>query len=274
MDDLTPFDRQIAAEFLRDAGPSEPVDDLAIYEAVTAASRSHRWGFTMFSALKFMAAAAIVALFGGFLLAGILTTQQEESAPAAVTESPSPTANEAPAFPTGTFVEADSGYSPRLIFRDDGTFQRSIIGTHSADGTYSVDGDLYTELTNNSDTPGGNVPASYRWAWDGEQLRFSASGVDEDGYRRSIYTEHVYVMDHSSDLLGGMRRLLLSDPRLDVWVAVEVRERDDGRYEARATVDDEPLGEGVGATLQDAVRAALESLGEPYASDMAATVEG
>ncbi len=48
-------------------------------------------GFTMFAALKFIAAAAIVALFGGFLLAGVLTTPQgDEMAPAAVTDSPSP----------------------------------------------------------------------------------------------------------------------------------------------------------------------------------------
>jgi hypothetical protein len=45
----------------------------------------------MFSALKFVAAAVIVALFGGFLLTGLLTTQQDgEVAPAAVTDSPSP----------------------------------------------------------------------------------------------------------------------------------------------------------------------------------------
>jgi len=273
MDDMNAFERQVAGRLQHQAGPVGPVDDLAVFDAVTAANRQKGWGFTMFSAAKFIAASAIVALFGGFLLTSILT-QGEEVLPAAATESPSPTATEESAFPTGTFVEADSGYSPRLVFRDDGTFQRSIIGTHSADGTYAVDGDLYTELTNNSDTPGGNAPASYRWAWDGEQLRFSASGVDEDGYRRSIYTEHVYVMDETSDLLGGMRRLLLSDPRLDMWVTVEVRERDDGRYEARATVDEEPLGEGVGATLQDAVRAALEALGEPYASDIAESVKG
>ena len=96
---MTPFDRQIAAEFLRDAGPSEPVDDLAIFESVTAANQSQRWGFTMFSAVKFVAAAAIVALFGGFLLAGILTTQQDgEVLPAAVTESPSPVSHQAAAF--------------------------------------------------------------------------------------------------------------------------------------------------------------------------------
>ncbi len=52
-------------------------------------------GFTMFSALKFIAAAAIVALFGGFLLTGILTTQQgDEVLPAAVTASPSPMTTE------------------------------------------------------------------------------------------------------------------------------------------------------------------------------------
>ena len=35
-------------------------------------------GFTMFSAVKFVVAAVIVALFGGFLLAGVLTTPQGE----------------------------------------------------------------------------------------------------------------------------------------------------------------------------------------------------
>jgi hypothetical protein len=49
----------------------------------------------MFSALKFMVASVIVALFGGFLLAGVLTTPQgDEMDPAAVTESPSTTNDE------------------------------------------------------------------------------------------------------------------------------------------------------------------------------------
>ena len=48
-------------------------------------------GFTMSSALKFMVASVIVALFGGFLLMGILTTPDDDQmAPAAVTASPSP----------------------------------------------------------------------------------------------------------------------------------------------------------------------------------------
>jgi hypothetical protein len=89
MDDMTAFERQVADEIAGIVGPARSVDDLAVFDA--AASRSHRWGFTMFSALKFIAAAAIVALFGGFLLVGVLTTPQgDETAPAAVTESPSP----------------------------------------------------------------------------------------------------------------------------------------------------------------------------------------
>ena len=95
MDDMTAFDRQIAGEVLLGAGPSEPVDDLAVFDAVIAANRQQGWGFTMFSALKFVAAAAIVALFGGFLLAGVVTTPQDsEVPPAAVTESPSPMTTE------------------------------------------------------------------------------------------------------------------------------------------------------------------------------------
>ncbi len=89
MDDLRVLERRVAAEVVREMGPSEPVDDLAIFDAVAAEGRSQTRGFTMFSALKFIAAAAIVALFGGFLLMGVLTTQQgDEVAPAAVTESP------------------------------------------------------------------------------------------------------------------------------------------------------------------------------------------
>jgi len=49
----------------------------------------------MFSALRFMVAGIIVALFGGFLLAGVLTTQRgDEVTPAAVTGSPSPMTTE------------------------------------------------------------------------------------------------------------------------------------------------------------------------------------
>jgi hypothetical protein len=87
---MTAFERQVAGEMLGRAGSVRPVDDLAIYESVAAARRSHRWGFTVFSALKFVAAAAIVALFGGFLLAGVLTTPSDEDVlPVGASASPS-----------------------------------------------------------------------------------------------------------------------------------------------------------------------------------------
>lgn len=92
MHDVNAFERQVADEALRMAGPPEPVDDAAIFTAIaaTTATRSPKWRFqSMFSATKFVIAGAIVALFGGFLLAGLLTTQQgDEMAPAAVTSSP------------------------------------------------------------------------------------------------------------------------------------------------------------------------------------------
>ena len=95
MVDMDALERQLADESLRIVGPARSVDDLTVFESVAAASRSQRWGFDMFSALKFITAGVIVALFGGFLLAGILTTEQEgEVLPAAVTQSPPPMTTE------------------------------------------------------------------------------------------------------------------------------------------------------------------------------------
>ena len=49
---------------------------------------------TAFSALKFVTAGLIVGLFGGFLLAGILTAPPVDEVPAAVPEPPSPMTTE------------------------------------------------------------------------------------------------------------------------------------------------------------------------------------
>jgi len=95
MDDMTAFDRHISTEVLREVGPSEQVDDLAIFTAITTASQSPKWRFqSMFSAAKFVVAGAIVALFGGFLLSGVLTQPSDETVPAATTDSPSPMTTE------------------------------------------------------------------------------------------------------------------------------------------------------------------------------------
>jgi len=68
------------------------------------------------------------------------------------------------------------------------------------------------------------------------------------------------------------RHLHLSHPRLDFWVTVEIHERD-GRFMATADLGENSRDVGVGDTAEEAVRAALQALGEPYASEMAAGVE-
>ena len=163
-------------------------------------------------------------------------------------------------FPVGRLVSAD-GSDGALNIRKDGT-----IGL-----PYAYNGDLFTEFYQ---YPGeATVPATYRWRWDGERLSFVLWGEDANAYRRQLYGR-VYVMDPDTSPLGETRSLLLSDPRLDVWVRVELSKSDDGRHKATATVDGELLGEGIGDTVPEAVKAALEPLGEPFASDMADNVTG
>ena len=62
-----------------------------VFDSVAAANRQKGWGFTMFSALNYVAAGAIVALFGSLLLAGVLSPREDEVVPAVATEVPSAT---------------------------------------------------------------------------------------------------------------------------------------------------------------------------------------
>jgi len=134
MDGRSAFEQQLAREISQMAGPEPTVDTMSVVRSAATGASGSRWavtirrfrgdaavaprkgGFSMFSAVKFVAAAAIVALFGGFLLSGTLTTQQgEEIAPAAVSASPSPSViYESPKSVTG---EMDAGQ----------TFQASTI---------------------------------------------------------------------------------------------------------------------------------------------------
>ena len=64
----------------------------------------------------------------------------------------------------------------------------------------------------------------------------------------------------------------LIHPDLDFWVDVTVHERD-GRYMATADLAEDSRDVGVGDTPQEAVKAALGSLGEPQTSEMADGLE-
>jgi hypothetical protein len=59
-------------------------------------------------------------------------------------------------------------------------------------GTYSVDGNLYTETS--SDLPAcPSFPATYTWAFDGQNLSFELHGTDECGIRRFHYDGRTYI---------------------------------------------------------------------------------
>jgi len=98
MDDMNVFERQLADESLRIVGPSRPVNDAAIFTAITT-TQSPKWRFqSVLSATKLVAAVVIVALSGGFVLTSTLRQGpddgQELSAAAtapAVSVSPMPT---------------------------------------------------------------------------------------------------------------------------------------------------------------------------------------
>ncbi len=101
MDDMTDaFEKQLGDVLQGAAGPSRPVDVAAVLQVVTAkAPLGHRSvitrrlrggpsltsierGFSMSSALKFVVAALVVALFGGFMLSIVPATKRDQ-APAA-----------------------------------------------------------------------------------------------------------------------------------------------------------------------------------------------
>jgi uncharacterized lipoprotein YbaY len=77
MDDNRSLEDRVATELGQMAGPEPPVDALAVARSA-AEHASKRRSSTMFSATKFVLAGAIVALFGGFLFASVLTTREGE----------------------------------------------------------------------------------------------------------------------------------------------------------------------------------------------------
>ena len=84
MDEMNAFERQLAAELGRMAGPGRRIDGMAMVRTVSRQRPPWRLR-SVFSATKLMVAAAIVAVFGGFLLAGMLT--QPKAEPASISDA-------------------------------------------------------------------------------------------------------------------------------------------------------------------------------------------
>ncbi len=74
-----------------------------------------------------------------------------------------------------------------FTFSEDGTFRISnSLGIETINGTYSIEGDRYTEMS--TDLSSCNIigPATYRWTYDGHTLKFFGIGEDQCVYRRNI----------------------------------------------------------------------------------------
>ncbi len=126
MDPMNAFEQQLARVAAEMAGPVRPVDAMALVRSAQAGP-VRRWsvrlrrfgggattpterGFSMSSALKFIVAAAIVALFGGFLIAGVIGTRQaEDTGPAAATSRPGTFS------PAGSLERARSHHTATLL---------------------------------------------------------------------------------------------------------------------------------------------------------------
>jgi hypothetical protein len=110
MDDMQAIEQRLAREMLRRAGPSELVDDAAIFAAINA-MRSRRSRYQpMFGVMKYVVAGVIVALFGGFLVAGGLTTEPTDEPSAAVVAASAslrPVPTDAPTVEPDPTTEAD-----------------------------------------------------------------------------------------------------------------------------------------------------------------------
>lgn len=107
--------------------------------------------------------------------------------------APAPAATPDSNFPTGKFVSPESRFDG-WEFNEDGTWRAFGMGETLATGTYSVKGDLYTELTNDQGCP---APMSYRYTYDGTNLKFELteeSKQDTCDPRREGYNNKTYIL--------------------------------------------------------------------------------
>ena len=96
-------------------------------------------------------------------------------------------------FPTGKFIKSGEP-NHALVFNEDGTFSVMEGSTTLVIGTYTVDGDTYTEVSNNF---GCLTPMSFTYTFDGTNLTFNYVGNPEDdpcGGRRGDFDNKTYTL--------------------------------------------------------------------------------
>ena len=94
-------------------------------------------------------------------------------------------------FPTGKFVLPDSESREGINFNQDGTWSAFFWEQTVAEGTYHVEGDLYTEEAGPKACP---TSATYRYSFDGANLKFELVGEDNCQNRRESFDGVTYVL--------------------------------------------------------------------------------
>lgn len=202
MDDMNVFERLVAEKMLRRAGPEPVVDDVAIFTAI-AAAQSRTWRFqAMFDATRFIVATAIVTLFGGFLLAGVLTMQPSDEQLPAVGASASPTAEVGPtpaASDEPTPTPGPDAEQTEVTIRSDILPGVDLVTEEVEPGVFRVVSDGYRDPSRTADDEdrylGGSLDGNIVAGLDGSVWWFGLDG------RRSA---------HSTSNLG--RSISRSDP--------------------------------------------------------------
>jgi len=93
-------------------------------------------------------------------------------------------------FPTGKFVLPDD-QSQGIYFNNDGTWSGFLGSQSVAEGTYQVKDDLYTEEAGPQACP---TSATYKYSFDGTNLKFELSGEDACQNRRESLDGVTYVL--------------------------------------------------------------------------------
>jgi hypothetical protein len=93
-------------------------------------------------------------------------------------------------FPTGKFVLPDS-QSEGIYFNKDGTWSGFFGDQTVAEGTYQVKDDIYTE---EAGPKACSTSATYRYSFDGTNLKFELVGQDECQNRKESLDGATYVL--------------------------------------------------------------------------------
>ncbi|MCP4543694.1 MAG: hypothetical protein GY832_41805 [Chloroflexi bacterium] len=109
-----------------------------------------------------------------------------------VLESDAPSTIDKIEFPTGRFVNEDGVRA--FEFDQDGIwrFFEDDLEHPALSGKYVSNGNFYTEMTHN-DPDYSQVPVTYRWTYDGQNLTFDLWGEDVNDHRESVYNQQTYT---------------------------------------------------------------------------------